>query len=108
MSDHAICHHGFIFDRERLTAFCLQRGIRKLSLFGSILRDDFGPESDIDILVEFLPGERVTLLDMVDMEEELTRIMGGIKVDLRTPGDLHQRFRERVVSEAEAVYAHER
>ena len=108
MSGHAISHHGVAFDSERLSAYCQKRGIRKISLFGSILRDDFGPESDVDVLVEFLTGQRVTLFNMVDMEEELSGIMGGMKVDLRTPGDLHERFRNRVMNEAEALYAYEK
>jgi predicted nucleotidyltransferase len=108
MSEYVIGHHGVSCDRERLVIFCRRRGIRKLALFGSILRDDFGPESDIDVLIEFLPGQRVNLLDMVDMEEELSDIMGGMKVDLRTPGDLHQRFRNKVINEAEVLYTYER
>jgi predicted nucleotidyltransferase len=107
MSEYAVIHHGVSFDRERLSAFCFRRGVRKLSLFGSILRDDFRPESDIDVLIEFLPGRRVTLLDMVDMEEELSDILGGRKVDLRTPGDLHQRFRDTVLHEAKELCTNE-
>ncbi len=107
MSEYAVIHHGVSFDRERLSAFCRKRGVRKLSLFGSILRDDYNPESDIDVLIEFLPGQRVTLLDMVDMEEDLSAVLGGVKVDLRTPGDLHQRFRDKVMHEAEELCTHE-
>jgi predicted nucleotidyltransferase len=107
MSGQVAGLHVVSFGRERLAEFCQRRRIRKLALFGSILRDDFGPESDIDVLVEFIPGQRVTLLDMVDMEEELSDLMGGMKVDLRTPGDLHQRFRHKVLNEAEVLYTHE-
>ena len=67
-------------------------------------RDDFTPESDVDLLVEFLPDEPVSLFDMARMETELEEIVGGHRVDLRTPGDLGARFRDDVVAEAEAVY----
>jgi uncharacterized protein len=103
MNDYVISRHGVTFDRERLADFCHRRGIRKLALFGSILRDDFGPESDIDVLVEFFPGQRVNLLDMVDMEEELSAIIGR-KVDLKTAEDLSRYFRDEVVAQAKILY----
>ena len=73
-------------DAAQIEAFCRRHHIRKLALFGSVLRDDFRPDSDVDVLVEFKPGARVTLFDMVDLEAELTEIVGR-KVDLRTPGE---------------------
>ena len=79
---------------------------KKLSLFGSVLRDDFGPESDIDMLVEFLPGEVVTYIDMAGFEIELTEILGGMKVDLRTPAELSRYFRDNVIAEAETMYVY--
>ena len=88
--------------RGKLSEFCRQNHIRRLSLFGSVLRDDFGPESDIDILVEFEPGTRVGL-SFFRMEHSLSEIMGG-KVDLHTPGFLNKYFRNEVIAEAEVQY----
>jgi hypothetical protein len=88
--------HGISFDRNVLTAFCHSNGIRRLSLFGSILRDDFGPDSDIDVLVEFEEGRRVSFFDIFDMEENLACIYGR-KVDIRTPADLSRYFRKDVL-----------
>lgn len=93
------------FDRESVVRFCRANHIRKLSLFGSVLREDFGPESDVDLLVEFEPEAKVGLFDISRMEIELSPLFGGRKVDLRTPGDLGRHMRERVVSTAEGVYA---
>ena len=91
-------------DREAITDFCRRNGIRRLAVFGSALRDDFTPESDIDLLVEFEPGQKVSLFDMARMEMELEEIIHDHRVDLRTVGDLNRRFRDRVVSEAESVF----
>jgi predicted nucleotidyltransferase len=88
---------------EQLAAFCRQHHIRKLSLFGSILRDDFGPDSDIDVLVEFEPG-RVPGLEFFAIQDELSNMLGRA-VDLHTPQFLSQYFRESVQSEAEVQYA---
>jgi predicted nucleotidyltransferase len=96
--------NGIHFDPSALGAFCRRRGIRKLSLFGSVLRNDFGPESDVDILVEFAPDRIPTLLGMADMEMELSA-MCGRKVDLRTPEDLLVYFREAVTRTARVQYA---
>ncbi len=79
--------------------------IKTMSLYGSLLRDDFNPESDIDTLVEFIPGEQVTLFHIIDMEEELSRIFGERKVDLRTREDLSRYFRDRVTAESEVLFA---
>jgi len=91
-------------DEAAIAAFCRAHGIRRLSLFGSILRDDFGPDSDIDVLVEFAPGQTPSLLGMARLEAELTAVLGR-KVDLRTPAELHPRFRERIVRDSEVHYA---
>jgi hypothetical protein len=96
--------HGIQFDTTALAAFCRRRGIRKLALFGSILRDDFGSESDIDILVEFDPAKTPTLLGIADMELELSAMLGR-KVDLRTPEDLSIYFRDAVTRTARVQYA---
>ena len=72
-------------------------------MFGSALRSDFGPESDIDLLVEFEPGRTPGLLGMAGMELDLSRMFGR-KVDLRTPGDLSRYFRQHVIDEAQVQY----
>ncbi len=95
---------GIAYSRAELEAFCREEKVRELSLFGSVLRGDYGPESDIDILVEFLPGERVTYIRLSRMERSLSRIFGSRKVDLRTMGELSECIRERVMSESEPVY----
>ncbi len=89
-------------DIERIADFCRQNHIRKLSLFGSVIRDDFTPESDVDVLVEFEPG-RTPGLDFFTMDEELAEILGR-KVDLNTVGFLSPYFRDEVLREAEVVY----
>ena len=89
---------------ETLAEFCLANQVSRLSLFGSILRDDFRPDSDVDVLVEFLPDARVGLLSMARMERELGELIGR-KVDLRTPLDLSRYFRDQVLAEAELQYA---
>jgi len=91
-------------DREHIVGFCRQNHIRKLALFGSVLRDDFGEDSDVDVLIEFEPGHPVGLIRMAGMEIELTKIIGR-KVDMRTPNDLSRYFRDKVVAEAEVQYA---
>lgn len=88
---------------ERIRAYCQAQPIRRLSLFGSVLRDHFGADSDVDMLVDLQPGVPVTLLDMARMERELGAIVGR-KVDLRTAQDLHERFRHEVVKSAETIY----
>jgi hypothetical protein len=91
--------------KDALARFCRERGIRRLAVYGSALRDDFGPDSDIDLLVEFEPDRIPTLFDIAGMEQELSALLGGRKVDLRTPEDLSRYFRERVLAEAEVQYA---
>ncbi len=88
---------------ERVAEFCDRSGIRRLSLFGSVLRDDFGPESDLDILVEFQPGTRIGLLGLHGLQEELGEIFGR-RVDLNTPGFLSRYFREEVLREARPIH----
>ncbi len=90
--------------RNKVAAFCRRNHIRKMSLFGSALREDFGPESDVDILVEFEPGQSVGLIRLAGMEIELSDIIGR-KVDLRTPGDLSRYFRQEILDSAEVQYA---
>jgi predicted nucleotidyltransferase len=88
--------------KDKLTEFCRRHHIRKLSFFGSVLRDDFRPDSDIDVLVEFESGH-VPGLAFFGMEEELAAILGR-KVDLHTPQFLSKYFRDQVVAEAEVQY----
>ncbi len=89
--------------RQKISKFCIRHHIQKLSIFGSALREDFGPESDIDILVEFEEGSVPGLLALVKMEEELSRLFGRT-VDIRTPGDLSRYFRNEVLERAEVQY----
>jgi predicted nucleotidyltransferase len=89
--------------KERIAEFCRRNHIRRLALFGSVLRDDFGPASDVDVLVEFEAGARVGLLRLAGMEIELGEILGR-KVDLNTPGFLSDYFRDQVLAEAEVQF----
>lgn len=86
----------------QIAAICRTYGIRKLSVFGSALRSDFGEGSDVDMLVEFDPG-RVPGLRFFTIERELAEALGR-KVDLNTPGFLSKHFRDRVLAEAEPIY----
>ncbi len=90
-------------NRARLADFCRRHHIRRLALFGSVLRDDFGPESDVDVLVEFEPGH-VPGLAFIEIEAELSELIGR-KVDLSTPGFLSPYLRDEVRSQAEVQYA---
>jgi hypothetical protein len=90
--------------KEKLAEFCKKWHVRKLSLFGSVLRDDFRPDSDVDMLVVFEEGHAPGLITFSGMELELDEILGR-KVDLRTPEDLSQYFRDEVVRTAEEQYA---
>ena len=89
-------------DRERLAEFCRQNGVRQLAIFGSALRDDFAPGSDVDVLIEFEPG-RTPGLRFFWMQQELSRLFGRT-VDLHTPAPLSRYFRSQVLAEAEDQY----
>ena len=91
--------------KERLAAFCRTHGVKRFAIFGSALREDFGPDSDIDVLVEFEPGRTPGLLGVAGMERKLSGMFGGRKVDLRTPEDLSRYFRQDVLDAAEVQYA---
>ncbi|PYV17444.1 MAG: nucleotidyltransferase [Acidobacteria bacterium] len=91
-------------DKEKIAEFCRHRHIRRLALFGSVLRDDFGPESDIDILVEFERGHVPGFFGLFKLEREFSLLFGVWKVDLRTPEDLSRYFR----NEAQAVVQYAR
>jgi hypothetical protein len=96
--------HNLHIPHEPLAAICEKYRARRLSVFGSVLTDRFGPDSDVDMLVEFEPDAGVTYLDLVAMEMELSDLIGR-KVDLRTPAELSRYFRERVLQEAQVQYA---
>ena len=88
--------------RDEIERFCCRHHIRRLAFFGSVLRDDFAPESDIDVLVEFEP-DHIPGLAFFTMQRELGEILGRT-VDLHTPADLSPYFREEVLDEAEVLY----
>ena len=91
-------------DKEQIASFCKRNHIVKLAFFGSVLTERFGPHSDIDVLVEFDPAHVPGLFALAGMEIELSELLGR-KADLRTPGDLSHRFRDRVVKGALVQYA---
>ena len=91
--------------QEIIADFCYRHHIRRLSLFGSVLREDFRPDSDVDVLVEFEQGCEPGFFGLARMERELSGLLGGRKVDLRTPEDLSRYFRDDVLAEAEVRYA---
>jgi hypothetical protein len=95
-------HHGIDFPSKRVAEFCRRNRIRRLSFFGSVLRDDFRDDSDVDVLVEFEPGTR-TGYRFFAMEVELSELLGR-KVDLNTPGCLSKYFRDQVLAEAQVQY----
>ena len=94
--------HGIEIPREAIAAFCRRHHIQKLSLFGSVLRDDFGPDSDVDVLVVFEAGETPGLA-FFEMQDELAQLLRH-KVDLHTAGSLSRYFRDQVLAEAEVQY----
>jgi len=88
---------------DKVADFCRRHHIAKLSLFGSVLRDDFTPESDVDVLVEFEPEHIPGLFRLTSMELELSTILSGRKVDMNTPDSLSRYFRDKVLSEAQTI-----
>ena len=95
-------YHGITVSRESIAEFCRRHHIRRLSLFGSILRNDFGPDSDVDVLVEFYPGHTPGLA-FFGMQDELGRLLHRA-VDMHTPSSLSKYFRDRVMVEAQVQY----
>ena len=91
--------------KDQLSAFCRMRHIRRLAIFGSALRSEPRPDSDLDLLVEFEPDHIPGLFGIARLERELSALFGGRKVDLRTAEDLSRYFRQRVIDEAEIQYA---
>ena len=88
--------------KDKIAEFCRRNRIRRLALFGSVLRDDFGPGSDVDVLVEFEPGHTPGFA-FFGMEEDLSQLLGR-KVDLNTPGFLSPYFRQKVLDDLEVLY----
>jgi predicted nucleotidyltransferase len=88
---------------NELAEFCQRHHIRRLSLFGSVLRDDFGPDSDVDVLVEFEPGHTPGLITLAGMEIELSELLGR-RADMRTPAELSRYFRQDVLDVAQVQY----
>ena len=97
--------HKIQISKDLIAQFCRRNHIRKLSFFGSVLREDFGPDSDVDVLIEFEPGREVGFFRLAVMERELSELLGGRKADIRTPEDLSRYFRRKVLSMAEVQYA---
>ncbi|HEY3376349.1 MAG TPA: nucleotidyltransferase family protein [Armatimonadota bacterium] len=91
-------------DATQIAVFCQRHHIRKFAFFGSVLRDDFRPDSDVDVLVEFEPGCVPGLITLMSMQLEFSEMIGR-DADFRTPRDLSTLFRDRVVAEAEVLYA---
>jgi len=91
--------------KDQIISFCNKNNIKKISLFGSALREDFDDESDIDILVWFEPQHKPGFFELVRMEEDLSSILEGREVDLRTPKDLSRYFRDEVLGRSEEIYA---
>ena len=92
-----------VIDRAQLAEFCRRHNIRKFALFGSVLRDDFRSDSDVDVLVEFEPEAHIGMICLAGIEIELSEMLER-RVDLNTPGFLSRSFRDRVVAEAEVYY----
>jgi predicted nucleotidyltransferase len=90
--------------KQQIDKFCKQNHIKRLSFFGSVLRDDFSSKSDIDILVEFDPAHIPSFFQLIKLEEELSIIFKTKKVDLRTPMDLSRYFRNDVLAKAKVIY----
>jgi len=92
-------------DREGIAELCKKNGIRRFALFGSILRDDFGPDSDVDVLVEFEPGSVPGFFGLHRIEREIAGLFGNRKVDLLTFRSLNPRLKDRILAQAETQYA---
>ncbi len=87
-----------------LADFCRRNKIQKLAFFGSVLREDFGPDSDIDVLVEFEQGARIGFFELFDMEQELSVLLGGRTVEINTPKSISRHFRDQILKEAREHY----
>jgi uncharacterized protein len=99
-----VTHQKIEIDAKKVAEVCRRHGVKRLSLFGSVLRDDFGPASDVDMLVEFQPKRAPGWIGFARLALELEEVIGR-EVDLRTPADLSVSIRSRAVSESEVQYA---
>lgn len=90
-------------DHDRIAEFCRRNAVRRLAFFGSVIHDDFTADSDVDVLVEFLPDAKVSLFDMARLENEFSEVIGR-HVDLRTLQELSRYFRDEVAAEAVEEY----
>jgi uncharacterized protein len=97
-------HIKFDLPKKKIADFCRRHHIHKLAVFGSALREDFRPDSDLDVLVEFDPGYTPGLIKLAGMELEFSAFVGGRKVDMNTPLCLSRYFRDEVLAEAEPLY----
>lgn len=97
--------HGMDVPKEKIVSYCKKNHIKKLALFGSFLTNDFRSDSDIDLLVEFEKGHVPGFFDLVKMQDQLSKFFNGRSVDLRTQYDLSRYFREKVIDNAEVLYA---
>ncbi len=95
---------SIVIAKDKIREFCERHYIRRLAIFGSALRDDFGPGSDVDVLVDFITGHIPGFFKLFEMEEELSCLLDGHQVDMRTPEDLSRYFRDKVVASAEVQY----
>jgi predicted nucleotidyltransferase len=89
--------------KQAIADFCRRHGIRKLSLFGSVLRDDFGHDSDVDVLVDFRP-EKVVGWKIIDIEDELSNLLGGHRVDIVRTTALNPRLKDQILASAQVQY----
>jgi predicted nucleotidyltransferase len=96
--------HNIVVPHDAIIDFCQRYHIQRLAFFGSVLRDDFSPSSDIDVLVEFEPGRTPGLITLAGMETELSGILDR-KTDIRTPADLSRYFRQDVIDRAQVYYS---
>ena len=94
---------ALVVDAEAIRQFCLKNNVVELSLFGSVVREDFGPDSDVDVLVEFAPGRAASLFRLVNMQEELSAVFGR-RADLVSKRGLSRHLRERILRSREVVY----
>ena len=91
-------------DRAALVSVCRRHHIRRLALFGSVLKGTARPDSDVDLLVEFHPDAKPSLLDLAEIEEELSTLLAGRRADVRTAEELSRYFRDEVLREAQVQY----
>jgi uncharacterized protein len=90
--------------KEKIVRFCFNHNIRKFALFGSVLGEDFQPKSDVDVLLEFEPGMRIGFFKLYDMEQELSQLLEGRRIEINTPDSISPYFRDEVLNKAEVQY----